>query len=97
VRNPTISINGMAIGMRPNSPSVNHKSVSSMAISIISIEIKDMPSAVFKASEKFICPRMRIKVSRMMLVMSPLIRGQIKSGQYQVDPIATEERTSSKE
>ena len=84
----------MAIGFMPNSPLVNHKSVSSMATSIISIEIKDMPRAVLRASEKPICPRMRIKVSKMMLVMSPLTKGRIKSNQYQVEPIGTEEPRS---
>ena len=46
-----------------------------MAISIISMEINDMPNAVESAFLKSIWPRTKIAVSNITLVVSPLING----------------------
>ncbi len=72
-----MSMNGIAIGFIPSSPEVNKRSVISIAISIMSIEMNDIPKAVERALRKSIWPRIRIVVSSITLVASQFIRDSI--------------------
>ena len=58
-------------------PPVKRRSVISMAISIINIEIKDIPRAVLRSLVKSKSALMRMIVSISTLVISPLISGKI--------------------
>ena len=70
-------------------PPVSSQAVSSIAISIPSIEMKLIPNAVDSAFEKSIWPLINSTVSSATEVARPLISGKITRNQKKVVPIAT--------
>jgi hypothetical protein len=66
---------------------VNSKSVTSIDISIINIEMNDIPKAVERALLKSIWLRIRIAVSSMTLVARQLIRVRIANKYHKLEYI----------